>query len=906
MRLLTWLDVKREIADKTNYGRDLPPKIARIKCFSDAVEVGIKNQEDENDANQKLKEWFGDWYDDQEKIIKLDFANATLPIEFIYGENASKELPSIRPFWQEVAYLKNELSKTTPDLPEPFNTKPNLVAFHSFKGGVGRTLHLTAFIQALIREAKKTTKILLIDADLEAPGLTYWWSEENLGEPSFSFIDLLEVYHYRSQEISQDSTLKQIAQEVEKNSKNFGQVTLYFLPAFSQQNQMLDIDILPEHLVRTNNGSWQVGNIIHKLGSHLDTDYVFIDLRAGLSEISSPTIFDPRIQRFLVTTLNTQSIQGTELILKQLSHLAPPENQISDEHPYYDPTVVISMLTPDLKELSAFQEAFAELQSSYIQPSNDDIISTRLDIKETFFAQELLYINSWEDSEAKLRGTSLDDLATFWAKEQLLSEESNQSESPTNEQLEDIKRLRDTCQQYIYAESGQGEDLLITESLDNLTKDFQDKLPRVVSLGAKGAGKTFNYIQLCRFQDWESFLEKANRQTNRDFKCHILPLLQSKKVKDKARDIISAARDKSTEFLGSVDRFSPTECEDRIGNKLKEGISESEWDIFWLEEISKSLGMEASNFHEINEYLKNKSIRIIFLFDGLEDIFTNISSDPNQKNALKSLIENIPNKLAEVRNANLGLIIFLRGDFLRHTITQNLGQFEALYQKYSIEWKEDSFYKLVFWLCQQADIINAKSKDLQDLNRESLIKFLEKLWGKKLGSDRSKEAYSHAWVFAALTDFNGRLQARDIVRFLHYVAKITDEDTLRMNFSKWRISRLLPPQAIRLALKPCSKEKVEEAKEEYPLFKKWTEDVLPKYNDKKIPFALEQFGIDLSTSEVLKNMGVIYEDIDPRNPDEIKRYYIPEIFREGLEFSASVARPRVLALKRRILKSRGN
>jgi hypothetical protein len=71
MRLLTWLDVKREIADKTNYGRDLPPKIARIKCFSDAVEVGIKNKEDENDANQKLKEWFGDWYDDQEKIINL-------------------------------------------------------------------------------------------------------------------------------------------------------------------------------------------------------------------------------------------------------------------------------------------------------------------------------------------------------------------------------------------------------------------------------------------------------------------------------------------------------------------------------------------------------------------------------------------------------------------------------------------------------------------------------------------------------------------------------------------------------------------------------------------------------------------------------------------------------------------
>jgi len=45
------------------------------------------------------------------------------------------------------------------------------------------------------------------------------------------------------------------------------------------------------------------------------------------------------------------------------------------------------------------------------------------------------------------------------------------------------------------------------------------------------------------------------------------------------------------------------------------------------------------------------------------------------------------------------------------------------------------------------------------LSQQELIEKLQDLWGKRLGSDHSKEAYSYAWIFAALTDFNGRLQA---------------------------------------------------------------------------------------------------------------------------------------------------
>jgi hypothetical protein len=49
----------------------------------------------------------------------------------------------------------------------------------------------------------------------------------------------------------------------------------------------------------------------------------------------------------------------------------------------------------------------------------------------------------------------------------------------------------------------------------------------------------------------------------------------------------------------------------------------------------------------------------------------------------------------------------------------------------------------------------------------------------------------------------------------------------------------LPPQAIRRALKSCSEKKVDEAKEEYPVFKRWVDEILPSYlqAERRIPFS---------------------------------------------------------------------
>ena len=921
LRFLTWLDIRRVVRRKTAYGRNLPSGITNISCFSDALEISLAQTSDKKSAISHLKDWFGDWYQDEEDFvqldldssivpkasIQLDLDNSVLPIEFTVDTFDREDQLPLRPFWEEVAYLDEETSKSIP-LPTPYQEAPSLLAFYSFKGGVGRTLHVAAHLFALLERAKEVHKpinILIIDADLEAPGLTYWDRKEKQ-QPTVSFIDFLETYHYS--QLSTEQTLESFAAEVKKTPQYYGESIFYFLPACLRDDQLLETPVLPEHLARSPESVWTFSNAIHQLGAALKVDYVIVDLRAGLSEISSPLIFDPRVQRFFITTAAEQSVEGLSLVLEQISRVAPSEAEI-DSDQYFDPLVIISFLTPELQSLPAFDDALTKFRISYAQSTDSDdssLYSKRLEIGETDFSQELLYINTWEEARLKLASTSIMKVAESWAESQLRAEANGQDSDSTlkyspQQPLESVRAFRDICQRYEFAESGAGQSLLITETLKNLATNFRDTLPRIVSLGAKGAGKTFIYVQLSRLKYWESFLNIALRGTEEP-NAYIFPLLQSKNLQDTAKEIVLAAREEVRKALGDGNHsFLHSAHEERIQIALEEDLTDLKWSKFWVREIAISLGMnptdsEEINLQGINSFLIGKKVRIVFLFDGLEDIFEGAASNESQKRALKALIS-LPDKLSEIRKPSFGLIVLLRRDFLRYAITQNSAQFERLYSPYDLSWDVDSFLKLVYWVCSQANVIGAREDEIERLGREDLVSELQKLWGEKLGGLR--EARTASWVFAALTDFTGRLQARDIVRLLFHAADITVDRAQEVQFERWSSNRLLPPQAIRRSLQPCSEKKVNEAMEEYPAFRDWVVKVRNEYTpgQKRIPFVAEDLNLDQVTIRMLEEMGVIYED---SAKDGIARYYMPEIFRAGLDFSLEKgSRPRVLVLKRK-------
>lgn len=167
--------------------------------------------------------------------------------------------------------------------------------------------------------------------------------------------------------------------------------------------------------------------------------------------------------------------------------------------------------------------------------------------------------------------------------------------------------------------------------------NFQDKLPVVISIGEDVAGKTFSFIELS--------------------------LLHSIKIVN----------------------FSISDLKDRITQSLSnQDWNEVDWAKFWVKEFSRVLGYNQENYqlNKLDEYLKQKNSKIIILIDGIENIFLDLADDNFQQTALKALIDNLPNKLTEIKHSNLGLIVFLHRDSVRKTIKQNSGQFESLYSDY--------------------------------------------------------------------------------------------------------------------------------------------------------------------------------------------------------------------------------
>ncbi|MCW2276788.1 KGGVGR-motif variant AAA ATPase [Heliophilum fasciatum] len=948
MKLLTWLDVERRIRKLTNNKRNLPLSIKDIDCFSDGVEIMIDSLGFQQQAAQEIQQWFGDWYDTERRQIRLDIENAFLPVDFVVHGEMPKQEKVIVPLWRELAYL----SKDEPPFRRPMGTSiprivaktsgkqpPHIVAFHSFKGGVGRTTHMAGFYFSLLQRAHDTGKpisILVIDADLEAPGLTYWDRQERL-QPEISFIDFLEVYHYPP--VEREKAMEAVTNQLASSRKQIGNSTVFFLPAFCSEEQLLDTPILPQHLARSAANPWQTTTAIRQLGQAVQADVILIDLRAGLSDLASPILMDAQIERFLVTTLSEQSIHGTCLVLEQMAKLAPPPEE-TGRGQYYDPTVIVTMLTPELRKSSVYEDAVAQLQEAYdvhFSESNmdDNGYDTRLTCWESYFSQELLYVKSWDDARDKTRSnSSLTDMAIKWAGENWPKKDNRREARMRkgNNDLQQVVALRDQCEEY--AEKGIGDNLLVTDALRNLAIKYRDELPQVISIGAKGAGKTFSYLHLARCKHWETFVDKVSGKENGAMqkKCcsYIYPLLAPKQLDDKMNRIIREARDQVTQIINDATP-SPDQPHTKTASFahhqyfVANGISdlaikskldgepewgELNWIWYWLDLIAKAMNIHfespaqenldiaiTSGMHTLNRQLEKGGLRLVLIIDGLEELFDRIADQRSQQVALKALLD-FPKRLQDtLRQSSLGMIIFLRKDYLRYAIRQNAGQMESRYKPYELTWDQDSFLHLVYWLGQQARFYDP-TIEVNSLGRTVVINELEQLWGKKLGKDNSKEANSAAWVYAALSDFKGRLQARDIVRFLYHAAKKTSEDAEGVGFRHWQKDRILPPQAIRHALRPCSEKKLEEVMNESGEFKTWFEDMKQLAPDKRrVPFTVQQLGITPTQLEFLKNMGVLYEDTDK---DGLLKYYIPEIYRIGMNFELEQSKkPRVLALKKK-------
>ncbi|MCA3799649.1 AAA family ATPase, partial [Burkholderia sp.] len=679
-RLLTWLDVERLLKQRTALWTQLPAGVLSVDCFASGMEV--HHSADAEEVDNWLSHVFGHAYQREHRSICLRIGETSYPVDLMPGaEVAAPSTAQSYPLWRDVTYLPTD-EATEVDLgapaanqhlanaPTAWETGPDLVSFHSFKGGVGRTTTLMTYVAACMQEpGPGPKKILVVDADLEAPGVSFWLNEAN--RPMVSFVKLLEALHYPPAGL--DATLDYFAQELRKTSLSVGgmQRELFVLPAALDLAEIQDMPVAPEHLARNPANPWQLSDQLHALGQRLGVDAVFIDLRAGLSELASPILFDPRVDHFFVSTVAPQSVQGMAEVLRRLYafNRQLPAVQQRDARP----TVVLSLLTKELREAVHYEQALNVLSEAY---PTDDALNPGAQWLEAEFLSTLMSIGSVREAlDALPQSSRLYASATEWAKALYATPIPALPVTPTgsagaaaSSRQEQAKRLHEVCKAAEFADSSAGSAILATEPLLNLGKHYANELPNLLMIGAKGAGKTFTFRQLVKAGGWQRFLGKLGFDAANTTDAAIFPVLWSDNIEDKPNGEIKLAQGGTLDLTqGDKQLLLGASAVRRL---IEEALKSppDHWEDFWDSLIARQFDISEGGLPAVNQSLAMHSTRVVFVFDGIEDAF----KDANVGHAAEAIhaLLRLPNRISELDNRRMGAIVFARADYVQATIRQ--------------------------------------------------------------------------------------------------------------------------------------------------------------------------------------------------------------------------------------------
>lgn len=875
VRLYTWVDVE-EVLLRALYEGRWPEWLVWARPYWDALTLGVRPVQSE-DVDGWLASLMDPRYDRRARGIILESLSDEVRILPVVVEETSDTPPSPRfvPTFTRPAILWASIARTARPSRLPPDWPP-VVALHSFKGGVGRTVHAIALAMA-VSESSPVAKVLLVDGDMEAPGISRML-RSRLPEPPVSLADLLALAH-SEQDPERSAAVRLVAERLEGARLD----RTYVLPAFRSLERFTSLEVRPEHLVRDSDNPFILTELLARLGQALGAAAVIVDLRAGLSELAAGLMLDPRVYRILVTNLAGQSVDGTCQVLRLLNDVSP---SVDEEEPL--PAILITQVTDEQRKGDLLAQAREEMLRSAPAFVGEDNQPPTVD---TPFDPRLAAIPlDWDESLARIRKAEL-----YEAVQDLLAwlpfgRRGRAAEAPGRPSLdEQRRRLATFARKLVFAEEGEGTEFLPTLALVRLASDHRRELPVVVVVGPKGSGKTYTFLQLVRRGLWSKFAQDA-RVTDIRVDGWVFPLIQPKSLKHEAPNQVQRAREQVARTLGLGHAWTIDQIRDAVLDSVKIDMHEGEWRERWLDLMAWAVGFETRTpgaGRSLVDRLRQRGERLLVVIDGLEDMFQSFSDSRSEQTALRGLLQDVPEWLEQQPGRPVGLLVFIRSDMVFSAVRQNTAQFLARYEPYALKWNEEEALRLVAWVSEKAGVLTDPTLDkLKEVGRKALAEVLEPLWGKKLGRDRSKEARSSEWVISALSDFRQQIQARDLVRLMALAAEASIGDPY------WK-DRILTPGALRRSLAPCSKAKTEEVEAENPLLKPIFERLRALPGEKRtVPFTREDLGLDPEQMRILEENGVVLREGD--------EYYMPEIFRHGLNFALeSGARPRVLTLARR-------
>ncbi|HBA49846.1 MAG TPA: hypothetical protein DCZ91_19040 [Lachnospiraceae bacterium] len=228
--------------DRGKGGGEESSRDKNVGCGSgrDRLETSDHNSESDDAFFTRV---FGNYYDEEAKVVHIRDFSVVLPVIYEYedGERYSRET---LPLFKGV-YFNHSIE--IPEKRKKLSGKP-VVAFHSYKGGVGRILALTSLVKEISSIYGNEKTVLIIDSDLEAPGLT--WTIEKSGQFPISYLDFLSIIRTYGND---KKTVSRIAELMQRNlifvETEKERVQHYFLPAYVEESQLMEPYARPEQIL---------------------------------------------------------------------------------------------------------------------------------------------------------------------------------------------------------------------------------------------------------------------------------------------------------------------------------------------------------------------------------------------------------------------------------------------------------------------------------------------------------------------------------------------------------------------------------------------------------------------------------------------------------------------------------
>ena len=832
---------------------------------------------------------------DSEIYVHIGDTDIPLVFEEDDDEEIFESKYPFRPLLKDIALISDELSPDTLTdeavaAPCGGDGLPSLTAFFSFKGGVGRTMHLAALCRYMSKKCGssfESPNILLVDADTEAPGLT-WWAEDAL-TPSYSYLDFLSGLLGESEALPERAASRIRTMRLELGGTK---QACFFLPAFRNQMQLLRPPATPERLTLSGKRPWILTDALFSLARELGVKHVFVDLRAGLTELSAPLLYDPRIRRVLVTTTSFQSVRGTVLTLSLIK-------KFSSLHlgSLMDSTRILTSFIPanvDVEQrLLDIEEQFDAFMQANPADSNNPPVAYRSWIVRSPFDQNLLGLGGIKATmQALAQSSQLDAVCEALAPSDEDPKEED-AQAALAAQQHALAVLSKKTEALMYAENQEKTfDFLVIEPYRRLISTFSSSTPNAVIFGMKGSGKTFFAKTLAHLGSWKSFCKKCSLDNVLD--ATIIPILWSQNESDASKHELTKRQIEAARHAGYHITENDILESQQIAKNLfaySDNAEPSYWRNAWFRYFCLSLHIDTSSSSDCEQTFKEALQRMqtpfVLLLDGLEDLFAGWLARHVPVEPLRVLLQDILRGIPLWQNSGFGILAFLRKDIVRRAITQNSEQYISLFKQYEIKWSKEEALRLVGWLLA-GDLRQYRSGIDDDAweacSFDAMSKALVPLWGLKLGQPASNEAYTANWVLSAISDFNGNFQARDIMRFLHFASTTQPKQYFQPD-------RLLTPGTIRSVLSQCGSEKISEMKQEMTEI---TND-LDKLGTSQLSVPLtrsELQDLGLASVSALEGFGILLCEGDS--------FYLPEMYRQGLRIGIKGgARPKVVALMKR-------